>query len=91
MFVGQNSLLTSIAGVYGEGVGFEFFKNLGMGWGDGKVDHIRQNGGNWPSCYVYTCSCWAPGRGVNRMRLCDSGRRMGLLEKLGHKCHGGNI
>lgn len=40
MFVGQNSLLTSIAGVYGEGVGFEFFKNLGMGWGDGKVGTI---------------------------------------------------
>lgn len=40
MSVGQNSLLTSIAGVYGEGVGFEFFKNLGMGWGDGKVGTI---------------------------------------------------
>ena len=36
-YVGQNSLLTGVAGGDGEGVCFEFLTNLGMGWGDGKV------------------------------------------------------
>ena len=28
---------TRIAGVYGEGAGFEFLKSLAVGWGDGAV------------------------------------------------------
>lgn len=36
------------------------------------------------SCCVYTCSRWPLRRGVNRIRLYDSGRQTGLLENLGH-------
>ena len=34
---GPNSLLTGVAGVYGEGVCFGFLESVGMGWGDGEV------------------------------------------------------